>query len=574
MLKNYFLFFLLLLFQQHAKAQKVYFFHDTLNKIKIKDISEGNIHWQEVDRGTLNVGFVKEDVVWLKITNTNKNELLTIPNAALDSVTFYSESKIINCGDRVYNPRYDEPIPVLPCGDSVIFLRIKKDYSSLVIPLSFKNKITFSKNHTRFKLLDILFLGVFVAFLIFALALFVYSRWRVFLFFSFYVVTTILFYYTTNGLLKSVFFPKFLFFSELRLYVSCIAPLTLFWFNRSLISYETRFLNLFTRFISYGILILVICSLFFYDFIKNNIVKEYVFSIYLLCLLLVFELLYMNIRELFMPKQTSQKRYAYLFLGSIIITIILFVLESLKLKWLPDFDLFLVITCIEVIVFGMFISIDFVGKYKENEQKALQLFNAKKSALNELKVIQFKERKKIATILHNRYQSQLTGFRLYLGNILSSDQQILQDMKLFEEEIRDFSHQILPKELENGLFHDAIIRQLNFFRKIYPTWKITYQTYDMASEIKQDWIYDLYLILSELLQNSFKHSDGNTIHIEFYDHSEDYLLTYSDNGNPPNKKDFEEGFGISLIRDQIENIGSEFNFELNPNLFIIIRIPK
>jgi signal transduction histidine kinase len=222
----------------------------------------------------------------------------------------------------------------------------------------------------------------------------------------------------------------------------------------------------------------------------------------------------------------------------------------------------------------LFISIDFINKFKENENLALKLVQTKKRALNELKVIQFKERQKISTILHNRYQSQLTGFRLYFGNKISSDEPILKEMKRFEEEIRDFSHQILPKELENGLLHDAIYRQIKFLSQVFTDWKISYQAFDFKDEIKEDWIYDIYLILSELIQNSIKHSNGNKIDIEFFNHESEYLLTYSENGNSLDKRAFEQGFGISLIKDQIENIGSEIRFELNPNLFIIVRIPK
>lgn len=566
-------FFLLFIYFQ-LQSQQIYLYHDSVGSTDYQSLTRGKVNWKKISNNTLNLGFVKKNVIWLKIINSNKSQLLTIPNASIDSITFYSANGIILCGDRVYNPNYEYHIPMFPCGDSIMILRIKKEYSSLVIPLEFKNKNAFLPVHSRYVMLDVLLLGVFISFLLLAISLYIYSRSTVFLFFSCYVITTILFYYTSNGLLKSIFFPRFLYFSEIRLYVSCFAPITLFWFNRSLIQYRTAFFDSFTKYLVFSILILVFTSFFLFDIIKDSFVQSYVFLIYLLCFMLIVALFYMNNRELFMPKKMAKRRFAYLFLGSIIITLFLFVLESIKFDWLPDFDYLLLITCLEVIVFGIFISIDFIEKFKEKEQLAFQLFESKKRALNELKIIQFKERKKISTILHNRYQSQLTGFRLYLGNILSSDQQIFKEMKSFEEEIRDFSHQILPKELENGLFNDAIYRQLQFLRTIYPNWKITYQTFDLPSEISSDWIYDMYLILSELLQNSFKHSNGNMITIEFYNHDNEYLLTYSDNGNSLEEKAFEEGFGISLIRDQIENIGSEINFELNPNLLIIIRIPK
>jgi signal transduction histidine kinase len=282
----------------------------------------------------------------------------------------------------------------------------------------------------------------------------------------------------------------------------------------------------------------------------------------------------MNIRELFLPKKAASKRFAYLFLGSICITILLFVLESIRLEWLPDFDYFLLITCIEVIVFGIFITIDFFSKFKFNEQLAIESLESKKRALEELKNIQFKERKNIAAILHNRYQSKLTGFRLHFSNLSNHDDIIVNEVKKLEEEIRDFSHQILPRELENGLFHEAVLRHLDFLKTVYPNWTILYNVFDEEENSKNQWSYDLYLVVSELLQNSLKHSEGKEIQIEFFRHEKECILTYTDYGQSINSSKFKNGFGISLLKDQVEHMGAEIQFELSPYLLIIISIPQ
>ena len=54
----------------------------------------------------------------------------------------------------------------------------------------------------------------------------------------------------------------------------------------------------------------------------------------------------------------------------------------------------------------------------------------------------------------------------------------------------------------------------------------------------------------------------------------EYILTYSENGNNLNPNFFYNGFGISLIKDQVEHIGALIRFELGPPLFIIITIPN
>ena len=572
-----FLFFYILLYcSTGAHTQKLFYYRDTTGKLKIEQIKQKPIPWIPITDRVLDFGFVKKDIIWLKVEHplNSKKEVLTIPNASLDSVTFYSNGQIYQTGDRVYNPAFFYAFPVYEITDTVTHIRVQKLLSTLRIPIALKAKDQFDKNQNLNFDIAVLFLGILAAFWIFSLTMFFYSKSKIFLFFSLYITTTILYYYTSNGILKATFFPNFLYFSEFRLIVSCIAPITLFWFNISLISFETKFIQTISSYLWKGILILVISSAFMVDLIKNNFLQLYIGIIYLFAFLLIIMLFYLNVREIFIDPLISKKRYAYLFLGSIIITIVLFLLESMKVNWLPDFDILLIITCTEIIIFGMFISIDFFKKFSDNEQYALNLLESKKRALNELKSIQFKERSAIAAILHNRYQSKLTGFRLHISNMESPNIFIVEELKLLEQEIRDFSHQILPKELENGLFHDALMRHIYFLKTIYPEWNINYSIYDKEEKSKNEWSYDLYLIITELLQNSLKHSEGNVIEIEFFRHEKECILTYNDKGKEIDSTLLDKGFGMSLIKDQVEHVGGTIHFELSPNLFIIITIPK
>ncbi len=572
-----FLFFHLLLYcSTVGHTQKLFYYRDTTGKLNIEQIKQRSIQWIPITDRVLDFGFVKKDLIWLRVEYPKilKGNVITIPNANLDSVTFFSNGHIYQTGDRVYNPAFFYTFPVYEITDTVTYIRVQKILSTLKIPISIKPKNDFQKSQNLYLNIDLLLLGILVAFWIFTLTMFFFSKTKTFLFLCFYITTTILYFYASNGILKSTFFPDFLYFSEFRLIISCIAPLSLFWFNRSLITYETKFVKLISSFLWKSILIMVFSSIFFADIIIENFLQLYIGIIYLLDFLLILVLFYLNIRELFNNSKSSKKRYAYIFLGSIIITLLLYLLESLKVNWLPDFDILLIITCTEITIFGMLISIDFFKKFSDNEQYALNLLESKKRALNELKSIQFKERSAIAAILHNRYQSKLTGFRLHISNMESPNIFIVEELKLLEQEIRDFSHQILPRELENGLFHNALMRQIYFLKTIYPEWNINYSIYDTEEKLKNEWSYDLYLIVTELLQNSLKHSEGNVIEIEFFRYEKECILTYNDKGKEIDSTVLDKGFGMSLIKDQVEHMGGSIHFELSPNLFIIITIPK
>jgi signal transduction histidine kinase len=558
-------------------AQKLFYFQDKSGIKTCFDIKKQQVKWSPVRGNLIDFGFVYDDAIWLKIEqkkSKSEPQILLIPNASLDTVEFYSKNKTLITGDRVNNENYHYSIPVTEINDSTQFVRIVKSTSKLRIPIKIKSRFDFLKDQSVYFTLDMVLLGVLIAFLIFSVSLYFFSKSKIFLFFSLYVLTSILYYYTSNGILKATFFSKFLYFSEIRLVVSCIAPISLFWFNRSLINYDTKWLNQLSKFLWKSIIVLVVLSFFFVSFIKEHILKEYISLIYTLAFTLILILLYLNIKEIRLRKKNTERRYAFLFLGSIIITLLLYLLESIKISWFPDFDYLLLITCAEVIVFGLFISIDFLKKFSNREQYALNLLEAKKRAFEELKTIQFKERKKISAVLHNRYQSQMAGIRMYLSNILPADSSVLKSLKDYEEEIRLFSHQVLPKELEHGLFNDAIIKHVLFLNKVHSDKKFNFSHFDIPEQMNENWVYDLYLIVSELIQNSIKHSNATEIQIEFYAHPNEYILTYFENGNNFKKADFESGHGAHLIFDQIEQIGAKFKIETSPQLLVIIEIPR
>jgi signal transduction histidine kinase len=556
-------------------SQSIYFHHDHSGNKNLRSILNKSTSWKKVENNIIEMGFVKNDVVWIKIVGKpTKNNLIVLANAGIDSATFFANEIVYHSGDRVYNPEEDNPFPIFPIIDTIQYIRVKKELSVLKIPIEIKDEKTFLRKQSRYTMINFIALGIFLSFLIYSFSLFLFSRSKVFLFFSFFITNTLIYYFTSNGMLKTIFFPEFLHFSEIRAYSSSFGPLTLFWFNQSLIGYNTSLVNRITKIMWRLILFLILLSLVFYDFLKAHYVQEYLTLVYILCFILTLLLLYMNIRELFTPKQESKRRFAYLFTGSIFIVIALLLIDWSKIEWMPDYDYLLLICCLEIVVFGLFISIDFIGKFKRNEEIAIDSLNSKKRALDELKIIQFKERKNIAAILHNRYQSKLTGFRLNYSNLTNPDEKIIKEMKSLEEEIRNFSHQVLPKELENGLFHDAILRHLDFLKTVYPIWTISYKVFDHDENSKNPWSYDLYLIVSELLQNSLKHSVGREIQIEFFRHEKECILTYADYGQSINSSEFINGFGTSLLKDQVENMGAEIQFELTPNLLIIISIPQ
>jgi signal transduction histidine kinase len=92
----------------------------------------------------------------------------------------------------------------------------------------------------------------------------------------------------------------------------------------------------------------------------------------------------------------------------------------------------------------------------------------------------------------------------------------------------------------------------------------------------EPWVFDLYLISLEIINNSFKHGKATSVIIEFYGYPDCYVFQFSDNGIGFNDKSFQKGFGLDNIEKRILFYKGvfEINSTENQGSTIQISIPK
>ncbi|MGO4904345.1 tetratricopeptide repeat-containing sensor histidine kinase [Flavobacterium sp. W20_MBD1_R3] len=179
------------------------------------------------------------------------------------------------------------------------------------------------------------------------------------------------------------------------------------------------------------------------------------------------------------------------------------------------------------------------------------------------------ERKKIAAFLHDNISALLSsaGLHLYAYTTKNqtSSQEIIKTKAILEEahdQVRDLSHQLMPSLLARfGLFDaldDLCEKNSNSMLHFEYSSSVHRKTrYDEDFEIK------IYFIITELLNNIIKHSQGTLAKLSIHENNAFLNINIIDNGKgfDTSKFDILEGFGINQIKARINNLTGSFDIK-------------
>jgi signal transduction histidine kinase len=113
--------------------------------------------------------------------------------------------------------------------------------------------------------------------------------------------------------------------------------------------------------------------------------------------------------------------------------------------------------------------------------------------------------------------------------------------------IRNLSHTILPKALEDGALVSALKSQIEIMNVQNQQSDISFDDYDFPKIVPLDFAYTFYLVSLELIQNAIRHGKAKNIVIEFYAYPNELILSFNDDGIG---FDANEEFGFGLYNAQ------------------------
>ncbi|MNY45836.1 Sensor protein VraS [compost metagenome] len=102
--------------------------------------------------------------------------------------------------------------------------------------------------------------------------------------------------------------------------------------------------------------------------------------------------------------------------------------------------------------------------------------------------------------------------------------------------------------------------------------KIDLFSYDFPERLDEVWIYDLYLISLEIINNSLKHGDASSIIIELYGYPDAYVFQYSDDGKGFDLSHVAKGFGLENIEKRVRYYKGDFEINSTPGEGTVVQI--
>jgi two-component system NarL family sensor kinase len=190
------------------------------------------------------------------------------------------------------------------------------------------------------------------------------------------------------------------------------------------------------------------------------------------------------------------------------------------------------------------------------------------------------ERKKIASFLHDNISALLSAAGLHLKVFSTKSQydseEIMKTKSILNEvhnKIRDLSHELLPSLLARfGLFHalqDLCDKNSNSSIHFQYMSTITAKT-----RYREDFEMKMYFIITELLNNIIKHSQASNAILKLKEKEGELFIEVEDKGKGFDSTNYNtiKGFGLSQVQARISHMNGEFTIESNLETGTIVHI--
>lgn len=211
---------------------------------------------------------------------------------------------------------------------------------------------------------------------------------------------------------------------------------------------------------------------------------------------------------------------------------------------------------------------------KANEQ--LHEFAQEKELMGETK-----ERNRLAREIHDTLGHILTGISVGIDAVL-----VLMDIapdKAKEQlegigdtarrglqDVRRSVRKLKPDALERMSLNNAIHQMIEDMSKVTNT-KIYFVSYMEELEFEADEEEVIYRIIQESTTNAIRHGKATEIWIRISEKDEELIIIISDNGC--GCESIKEGFGLKHIRERVELLNGEVNYQGMIGFTIIAKIP-
>lgn len=587
------IFFLsLFLFSQFSISQdkellikKTLYAVDSLSQWTLADIKTKKLQSFDLQNG-IDIGYNKNSAIWciLKIKNYDslhyKSKWICLNNNNLDSISLYDNKTEKLLGDRTSNisPFIESQafkITFKPNEEKTLIFRVKKIVSFANFNFSIENEDTlFQKSNNKIALLSFS-LGIVFLVILFNFHLYYFSKEKIYLYYNLYAMVGSIYLMISTHFARNIFFNGFLYFSELRIYSSTILVIVLTLFVTTFLDLKQKeplkykiitFLNTIN-------LIVIASSVLLLAVHKNEWLKPFFFAGYCnftVILFLIFISVLLNLKS----NRNAAVYVLIAFTPHIVWGIVTIFSEFKIINYKLSVDWLIYICFYEILMFGYVLTQNYISTFQKNNELNKEIIQEKEKTLQSITNTQIRERRNISNIIHDNFGSKIAHI-LQLVQLKNNDL-AKSNIEKLASDIREISHTILPKSLDDGAFISSLESQI-------PSWNLNLKNitieifaYDFPEKIQEQWIYDMYLMSLEIINNALRHGKPNSVIIELYAYPKHYLFQFTDDGIGFDSNATAKGFGLENIEKRVLFYKGtlDINSSKNNGTVIQICIPK
>jgi two-component system, sensor histidine kinase LadS len=534
----------------------------------------------------VNIGYNKDAAVWCRfiVKNINTSQStktwLCFNNNHIDSLSLYDGRLIKTIGDRtVGQSPFIETLAfelnLQPGEEKLFWVRVKKETSYLDFSYSLEDQAYLESKSSQKTALTSFFIGMVFLLLMINGILFFMTKNKLYGYYIGYSILTVFYTAITTNFAKHVLFPEFRFFSEGRVYTGALWYIALSIFLGYFLKLKENQpvkhkLIIVLGGINFLLILISISLLVFYKGFEFRYFFVLGYIIFLASIVVLFWAALMHLKI-----EKTQAIYALLAFAPQFVWGACLILKTFEMipKSLSD-NWMLFIGLYEVFLFGYVLSRNYIDIFLKNNELMQQVIFEKESSLRAISEVQLRERRNIANIIHDNVGSKIAHI-IHLFDMKNAEL-AKQTINELAEDIREISHKILPKALDEGALISSLQSQISSLNAGLTDAKIELFCYDFPDKIDEKWIYDLYLIALEVINNAIKHGNAELITIELYKYPKNYHFQFTDDGLGFDLQKTSRGFGLENIEKRVNYYKGNFEISSvrNEGTIIQINIPS
>ncbi|HOZ84215.1 MAG TPA: histidine kinase [Niabella sp.] len=221
--------------------------------------------------------------------------------------------------------------------------------------------------------------------------------------------------------------------------------------------------------------------------------------------------------------------------------------------------------------------------FEENNRMTRQLAFQREKNMQTLLTGVEKERQRIAQELHDGSGVALSALKMKL-NLLKENTdkkdpyQIVDLMKEVDriyEDIRNISHNLMPKTLSKLGLYPAIDDLINQFRVAAPQIRFNYYKKTDIIVLNENAKINIFRMMQELLTNIVKHSGAKEVSLQLIKHNDSLMISVEDDGVGFDTRESKNGIGLTSVESRVQMFEGNLSIDSSPQngTFVSIFLP-